>query len=105
MKFTTVAVSAALIASCVNGFTAPRTQRATSSLNMVLEMPKAKKISKLENLKVVSDHLVKPLEEVRCCPVGNLFLELTLLEEGKEMSMLTATIFVDFNCDGDSCTV
>lgn len=30
---------------------------------MVLEMPKAKKISKLETLKVKSDHLIRPLEE------------------------------------------
>eukprot|EP00545_Synedropsis_sp_CCMP1620_P011296 CAMPEP_0119008836 /NCGR_PEP_ID=MMETSP1176-20130426/3972_1 /TAXON_ID=265551 /ORGANISM="Synedropsis recta cf, Strain CCMP1620" /LENGTH=626 /DNA_ID=CAMNT_0006961245 /DNA_START=59 /DNA_END=1939 /DNA_ORIENTATION=- len=63
MKFTTIAVSAALIVSCANGFTTPTAQRTSSSLNMVLEMPKAKKISKLETLKVNSDHLIKPLEE------------------------------------------
>jgi hypothetical protein len=39
----------------------------SSSLNMVLEMPKeTKKISKLEVLKVKSDHLIHPLREVRC---------------------------------------
>ena len=44
----------------------------SSSLNMVLEMPKeTKKISKLEVLKVKSDHLIHPLREVRIlipCP-------------------------------------
>jgi hypothetical protein len=35
---------------------------------MVLEMPKEKKIAKLETLKVVSDHLIHPLPEVRTTP-------------------------------------
>jgi len=37
--------------------------RSSSSLSMVLEKPKEKKISKLEVLKVESDHLVNPLKE------------------------------------------
>ena len=36
-----------------------------SSLNMVLEKPVEKKISKLETLKVKSANLVHPLKEVR----------------------------------------
>jgi len=34
-----------------------------SSLSMVLEAPKGKKLSKLETLKINSDHLIKPLKE------------------------------------------
>jgi hypothetical protein len=36
-----------------------------SSLSMVLEKPKVKKIAKIESLKVESDHLIHPLKEVR----------------------------------------
>jgi hypothetical protein len=36
-----------------------------SSLSMVLEKPKVKKIAKIESLKVESDHLIRPLKEVR----------------------------------------
>ena len=36
-----------------------------SSLSMVLEKPKVKKIAKIESLKVESDHLLYPLKEVR----------------------------------------
>lgn len=39
--------------------------RSSSALSMVLEKPKEKKISKLEQLKVNSDHLIHPLKEVR----------------------------------------
>lgn len=63
MKFSVVAVAAVSLASC-NAFSiTSQTRRASSSLNMVLEMPK-KKISKLEGLKVSSEHLIHPLEEV-----------------------------------------
>ena len=64
MKLSTVAVTASIL-SFGNAFIAPRSNRASSSLSMVLEMPKEKKISKLETLKVVSDHLIHPLPEVR----------------------------------------
>jgi hypothetical protein len=37
----------------------------SSSLSMVLEKPKVKKIAKIESLKVESDHLIHPLKEVR----------------------------------------
>ena len=40
-------------------------QSRSSALSMVLEKPKEKKISKLEQLKVDSDHLIHPLKEVR----------------------------------------
>jgi hypothetical protein len=39
-------------------------QSSKSSLSMVLEKPVEKKLAKIEMLKVVSDHLVKPLKEV-----------------------------------------
>ena len=39
-------------------------KQSNTNLNMVLEMPK-KQISKLETLKVSSDHLIHPLLEVR----------------------------------------
>lgn len=38
----------------------------SSSLSMVLEKPKAKKLAKIETLKIESDHLVKPLLTVSC---------------------------------------
>jgi hypothetical protein len=37
----------------------------STSLNMVLEKPAVKKISKLETLKVKSENLIHPLKEVR----------------------------------------
>ncbi len=37
----------------------------SSSLSMVLEKPKEKKLAKIESLKVDSDHLLKPLLTVR----------------------------------------
>jgi len=39
--------------------------RSRSSLSMVLEKPKQKKLAKIEELKVASDHLLHPLREVR----------------------------------------
>jgi len=65
MNFESVALLAVLYFNNASAFITPlpsRRHASSSSLNMVLEMPK-KKISKLENLKVVSDHLIHPLEE------------------------------------------
>jgi len=39
--------------------------RRPTFLSMVLEKPKAKQLSKLEELKISSGHLVHPLKEVR----------------------------------------
>lgn len=39
-------------------------RRSSSHLSMVLEKPKAKKLPKIEVLKIESDHLVHPLKEV-----------------------------------------
>lgn len=65
----TVAVAWMLAATSTEAFTAthPRQQpyRSTSSsLHMVLEKPAAKKIPKIEQLKIDSDHLLHPLVEV-----------------------------------------
>lgn len=65
-----------LIAWSADGFTSPtfavtsQTTSSRSQLSMVLEKPKQKKLSKLEILKVSSDHLVHPLQEVRAFGVG-----------------------------------
>jgi hypothetical protein len=74
MKFLAVTV-AVLIAGSASGFSASSafTQKLSigsninskSSLNMVLEKPATKKISKLEQLKVNSISLVEPLKEVK----------------------------------------
>jgi hypothetical protein len=48
--------------------------RRSSSLSMVLEKPKEKKLQKIESLKVKSDHLVHPLIEV-----GHIFTEIVWL--------------------------
>jgi hypothetical protein len=40
-------------------------QRSRSSLSMVLEKPKTKKVAKIEVLKIESDYLTEPLKEVR----------------------------------------
>lgn len=62
----TVAVAWMLAATSTEAFTAthPRQYRSTSSLHMVLEKPAAKKIPKIEQLKIDSDHLLHPLVEV-----------------------------------------
>jgi len=70
MKFNTAALALSGLYSpvVVNGFVQPFSSAAfkagstKSKLNMVLEMPK-KQISKLEQLKVTSDHLTYPLIE------------------------------------------
>jgi hypothetical protein len=43
------------------------TAASTTSLSMVLEKPVQKKLAKIEELKIASDHLVHPLLEVRTC--------------------------------------
>jgi hypothetical protein len=51
-------------------FAVPNSRRVetttTTSLSMVLEKPVQKKLAKIEELKIASDHLVHPLLEVRC---------------------------------------
>jgi hypothetical protein len=65
MKFLCAPVLAALCASSVVGFTPVLSSaRRGSALAMVLEKPKVKKIQKIEQLKVDSDHLIHPLKEV-----------------------------------------
>lgn len=73
MKFLSVSV-AALIAGSTNAFSSQSAftmnqigtvgSSSKTTLNMVLEKPKAKKISKLEQLKLSSGNLVAPLKEV-----------------------------------------
>mmetsp|Transcript_21547 Transcript_21547/g.27867 ORF Transcript_21547/g.27867 Transcript_21547/m.27867 type:complete len:92 (-) Transcript_21547:111-386(-) len=56
-----------LATASTQAFTAnlPRQQRSSlTRVNMVLEKPLAKKIPKIEQLKLDSDHLVNPLREV-----------------------------------------
>jgi len=70
MKFLSISV-ASLIAGNANGFSSTSAFTSNkisfastkSSLNMVLEKPKEKKISKLEQLKLNSGNLVQPLKE------------------------------------------
>jgi hypothetical protein len=72
MKFLPVTVATLAIGSA-SGFTASSafipqlscSSNSESALNMVLEKPAVKKISKLEQLKVNSDNLKHPLQEVR----------------------------------------
>lgn len=57
-------------ATAAQAFTASPVQSlggesSSSSLSMVLEKPKVKKLAKIETLKIDSDHLVKPLLVVR----------------------------------------
>jgi hypothetical protein len=62
MKFTALAI----LASSASAFAPSASFTRRSSSLFVLEMPKeTKKISKLEQLKVDSDHLIHPLVEVR----------------------------------------
>ena len=53
----------------------------SSALSMVLEKPVTKKLAKIEQLKVDSDHLIHPLREVRLetlCVDCNSFVSLVL---------------------------
>jgi hypothetical protein len=69
MKFLPLAVASAIASA--SAFTAgpavlPKVVSSSrSALNMVLEKPPVKKISKLETLKVKSENLIHPLKEVR----------------------------------------
>lgn len=66
MKYTAVIVASLASASQAFTFVQPRTLgESASSLSMVLEKPKTKKLAKIETLKIDSDHLVKPLLVVR----------------------------------------
>ena len=69
MKYSCCAVALAALSGSAAAFMGSPlvASKATSSssLSMVLEKPKEKKISKLELLKVQSDHLIHPLKEVR----------------------------------------
>jgi hypothetical protein len=66
MKLSATAVTALLICDLTDAFVAPQVKRGGSSLSMVLEMPKQKKLQKIETLKIDSDYLRHPLVEVRC---------------------------------------
>ena len=63
MKFSTAILG---LATAAQAFTlqSPSFRQSSSSLSMVLEKPKAKKLAKIETLKIDSDHLVKPLLSV-----------------------------------------
>lgn len=59
-----------------------------SSLSMVLEKPKTKKLAKIESLKVESDHLIHPLMEVGFFITTNLFCFCFLDGEQNAQSIL-----------------
>lgn len=70
MKFLPATI--AIVVGCASGFspsafvpTSNIRSSSSSTLNMVLEKPATKKISKLEQLKVKSKNLIVPLKEVR----------------------------------------
>lgn len=68
MKFVLGITTWAMLANTATAF-APTSSLATSTtptaLHMVLEKPKEKKLAKIEQLKVDSDHLLQPLKDVR----------------------------------------
>jgi hypothetical protein len=66
MKFSFTIAAALLICGATEAFVGPQVKRSASSLSMVLEMPKQKKLQKIETLKIDSDYLRHPLAEVRC---------------------------------------
>ena len=49
------------------GAAAARSGSSNSQLSMVLEKPPTKKLAKIEQLKIDSDHLIHPLKEVGVC--------------------------------------
>ena len=70
MKIASTILALLLIgASSVDAFGVHRSSTSarslSSSLSMVLEKPKEKKLAKIETLKIDSDHLLHPLKEVR----------------------------------------
>jgi hypothetical protein len=67
MKFSVGLLGLVSVGS-VSSFTVPfgsKVSRGKSTLSMVLEKPVDKKLAKIETLKIVSDHLINPLKEVR----------------------------------------
>jgi hypothetical protein len=77
MKFSVALVGLVSVGS-VSAFTGAqfgsKVHRSKSTLSMVLEKPASKKLAKIESLKVVSDHLINPLREVRCHLIAYLHL-------------------------------
>ena len=68
MKFSAVATASVLFCGVASAFVQPSLLprvKNGSSLSMVLEKPKQKKLQKIEVLKIDSDHLIHPLKEVR----------------------------------------
>jgi hypothetical protein len=68
MKFSVALVGLVSVGS-VSAFTVPfgaKVSRSKSTLSMVLEKPVEKKLAKIETLKIGSNHLLHPLQEVRC---------------------------------------
>mmetsp|Transcript_10525 Transcript_10525/g.16155 ORF Transcript_10525/g.16155 Transcript_10525/m.16155 type:complete len:631 (-) Transcript_10525:67-1959(-) len=66
MKFSAVATASVLFCSTASAFVQPSLLprvKNGSSLSMVLEKPKQKKLAKIESLKIESDHLIHPLKE------------------------------------------
>jgi hypothetical protein len=66
MKVSVTVAATLLICGATDAFVGPQVKRSASSLSMVLEMPKQKKLQKIETLKIDSDYLRHPLAEVRC---------------------------------------
>jgi hypothetical protein len=68
MKLSLSAAAALALCSSTDAFVTPSTQTkrasGSSSLSMVLEMPKQKKLAKIESLKIDSNYLRDPLKEV-----------------------------------------
>ena len=67
MKFQLSAIAIVMTASVSNGFINPNSfglSRQSSSLSMVLEKPREKKLAKVEVLKTQSRHLTQPLMDV-----------------------------------------
>ena len=75
MKFPTAILALAALSGSASAFQPPIASRARadSSLSMVLEKPKVKKLAKIETLKIDSDHLVHPLKEVRMLNLRSFF--------------------------------
>mmetsp|Transcript_5353 Transcript_5353/g.7580 ORF Transcript_5353/g.7580 Transcript_5353/m.7580 type:complete len:631 (+) Transcript_5353:102-1994(+) len=66
MKFSAVATASVLFCGVASAFVQPSLLprvKNGSSLSMVLEKPKQKKLQKIEVLKIDSDHLIHPLKE------------------------------------------
>lgn len=71
MQFAALPLLLLLVVAGTQAFTAvsrsPASRFGTTSatLSMVLEKPTARKVAKIEVLKIESDHLIHPLKEVR----------------------------------------